>query len=144
MEDELYPHLQYVSQLSREVVFIVLVLQLGQLLLPVERDAADLKVVRPRRDDPFLTQMQVADTLPLVDFEETLFVPVVYTVAQVVSECGQGWGKLEDVVAVGEVADVQVQLERVFDVHAGQAYCIILSELKGEKNTKSKFRFYQN
>lgn len=108
----------------------MLVLQLGQLFLPVQRDAADLKVVRPRREDLLLTQMQVADSVPLVDFEETFFIPVVDAVAHVVAERGQGRGELQDVLAVAEVADVQVQLERVFDVHAGQAYCVILSELK--------------
>ena len=88
MQDELHPHLQYVSQLSCEVVFIVPVLQLSQLLLPVERHAADLKEVRPRREGLLLAQMQVADALSLVDLEEAFFVAVVDAVAHVVAEGG--------------------------------------------------------
>lgn len=88
MEDDLHPHLQYVSQLSCEVVFIVSVLQLSQLLLPVEGHAADLKVVRPWGEGLLLGQMQVADALSLVDLEVAFFVSVVDAVAHVVAEGG--------------------------------------------------------
>lgn len=122
LKDELHPHLQRVTQLSCEVVFLVLVLQLSQLLLPVEGHAADVKVVRPRQHHPLLAQVQVADALPLVDFEKALLVAVVDVVAHVVAERGQGRGELQDVVTVTEAADVQVHLEGVFSVHAGQAH----------------------
>lgn len=121
MEDDLHPHLQYVSQLSCEVVFIMSVLQLSQLLLPVKRHTADLKVVRPWGEVFLLAQMQVADALSLVDLEVAFFVSVVDAVAHMVAEGGQGRGELEDVVTVAQVADVQVELQGVFNVHTGQA-----------------------
>lgn len=121
MEDDLHPHPQDFSQLSCEVVFIVLVLQLRQLLLPKERHAADLERIRPRGEVLLLAQVQVADAVPLVDLEVAFVVPVVDAVAHVVAEGGQGRGELQDVVAVAQVAEVQVELEGVVDVHAGQA-----------------------
>lgn len=65
--------------------------------------------------------MQVADAVPLVDLEVAVVVPVVDAVAHVLAEGGQGRGELQDVVAVAQIAEVQVELEGVFDVHAGQA-----------------------
>lgn len=88
MEDDLHPHLQYVSQLSCEVVFIMSVLQLSQLLLPVEGHTADLKVVRPWVEGLLLAQMQVADAVSLVDLEVAFFVSVIDAVAHVVAEGG--------------------------------------------------------
>lgn len=125
MEDDLHPHLQNVSQLSCEVVFIVLVLHLSQLLLPVKRHAADLKVVRSGEECFLLAQTQVADALFLVDLEVALLVTVVDAIAHVVAEGGQGGGELQDVVAVAQVADVQVEPQRVFHVDAGQADVLV-------------------
>lgn len=133
MEDDLHPHLQYVSQLSCEVVFIMLVLQLSQLLLSVKWHTADLKVIRPWGEGFLLAQMQVADTLFLVDLEVAFFVSIVNAVAHVVTEGGQGRGELEDVVTVAQVADVQVELQGVFNVHAGQTD-LLLRQLQ-EENT---------
>lgn len=65
--------------------------------------------------------MQVADAVPLVDLEVAVVVPVVDAVAHVLAEGRQGRGELQDVVAVAQIAEVQVELEGVFDVHAGQA-----------------------
>lgn len=87
MEHDLHPHLQYVSQLSCEVVFIMLVLQLSQLLLPVEGHTADLKVVCAWHEALLLAQVQVADTLPLVDFEVAFLIPVVDAVTHMVAQC---------------------------------------------------------
>lgn len=88
MEDDLHPHPQDFSQLSCEVVFIMLVLQLRQLLLLKERHAADLKQIRSWGEGFLLAQVQVADALPLVDLEVTLVVPVIDAVAHVVAEGG--------------------------------------------------------
>lgn len=88
MEDDLHPHPQDFSQLSCEVVFIMLLLQLRQLLLLKERHAADLKQIRSWGEGFLLAQVQVADTLPLVDLEEALVVPVIDAVAHVVAEDG--------------------------------------------------------
>lgn len=109
MEDDLHPHLQNVSQLSCEVVFIVLVLHLSQLLLPEKRHAADLEIVRSGEERFLLAQTQVADPLLLVDLEVALVVPGVDAVAHVVAEGRQGRRELQDVVAVAQVADVQVE-----------------------------------
>lgn len=132
MEDDLHPHLQNVSQLSCEVVFIVLVLHLSQLLLPEKRHTADLKVICSWGECFLLAQMQVADTLFLVDLEVAFVISVVDAVAHVVAEGGQGRGELKDVVAVAQVADVQVQLEGVFNVNAGQAD-VLVNQLRGKK-----------
>lgn len=132
MEDDLHPHLQYVSQLSCEVVFIVSVLQLSQLLLSVEGHAADLKGISPWREGLLLAQMQVADALPLVDLEVAFVVAIVDAVAHMVAEGGQGRGELKDVVTVAQVADVQVDLQGVLNVHTGQADH--LSQLRKEDN----------
>lgn len=131
MEDDLHPHLQYVSQLSCEVVFIMSVLQLSQLLLSVKWHTADLKVIRPWGEGFLLAQMQVADTLFLVDLEVAVFVSIVNAVAHVVTEGGQGRGELKDVVTVAQVADVQVELQGVFNVHAGQTD-LLLRQLQEE------------
>lgn len=88
MEDDLHPHLQYFSQLSCEVVFIMSVLQLSQLLLPVEGHTADLKVVRPWEEGLLLGQMQVADALSLVDLEVAFFISIVDVIAHMVTEGG--------------------------------------------------------
>ena len=133
MEDELHPHLQYVSQLSCEVVFIVLVLQLNQILGLVEGHAADLQVVRPRGEGLLLAHVQVADALSLVDLEVAFVIPVVDAVAHVFAERGQGRGELQDVVAVTQVADVEVELQGVLDVQAGQTHHL-LSQLQGENS----------
>lgn len=77
--------------------------------------------------------MQVADTLFLVDLEVAFVVSVVDAVAHVVAEGGQGRGELKDVVTVAQVADVQVQLEGVFNVNAGQAD-VLVNQLQGKKN----------
>lgn len=125
MEDDLHPHLQNVSQLSCEVVFIVSVLHLRQLLLPEKWHAADLEVVRSGEERFLLAQTQVADALLLVDLEVAFVVPVVDAVAHVVAEGGQGGRELQDVVAVAQVADVQVEPQRVFDVDASQADVLV-------------------
>lgn len=88
MEDDLHPHPQDFSQLSCEVVFIVLVLHLWQLLLPVERHAADLKEICPWGEGFLPAQVQVADAVPLVDLEVAVIVPVIDAVAHVVAEGG--------------------------------------------------------
>lgn len=88
MEDDLHPHPQDFSQLSREVVFIVLVLHLWQLLLPVKRHAADLEQIRPWGEGLLPAQVQVADAVPLVDLEVAFVVPVINAVAHVVAEGG--------------------------------------------------------
>lgn len=138
MEDDLHPHLQYVSQLSSEVVFIVSVLQRRQLLLPVEGHAADLQGVRPRGEGLLLAQVQVADALALVDLEVAPFVSVVDAVAHVVAEGGEGRGELQDVGAAPEVADVQVEAQSVLDVHAGQADHLLLGRLRGRRTRSNR------
>lgn len=139
MEDDLHPHPQDFSQLSCEVVFIVLVLHLWQLLLPKKRHAANLKQIGPRGEGFPLAQVQVADSVPLVDLEIAFVVPLVDAVAHVVAEGGQGRGELQDVSAVAQVAEVQVELEGVFDVHAGQADLLLcqLQETGGSRICQS-------
>lgn len=129
MEDDLHPHLKYISQLSREVVFIMAILQRDQLLLPKERHTTDLKGVRSWEEAVFLAQMEVADPLSLIDLEEAIFVAVVNVVADVVGESGQRWGELQDVVMVAQITDVQVKLQSVLDVHTGQTHHLIISQL---------------
>lgn len=119
MENELHPHHQYVSQLSCEVVFVMLVLQFGQLRLPVEGYAADLKVISPRKRRRLFAEMQVADAFSLVDSEEALLVSGVNAVAHVVAESRQGRGELKDVITAADIANVQVESESVFDVQTG-------------------------
>ncbi len=75
--------------------------------------------------------MQVADALSLVDLEVAFLISIVDAVAHVVTEGGQGRGELEDVVTVAQVADVQVELQSVLDVHTGQADRL-LSQLQKE------------
>lgn len=76
--------------------------------------------------------MQVADALPLVDLEVAFVVAIVDAVAHMVAEGGQGRGELKDVVTVAQVADVQVDLQGVLNVHTGQADH--LSQLRKEDN----------
>lgn len=73
--------------------------------------------------------MQEADAVPLVDPEEAVVVAIVDAVAHVVGEGGEGGGELQDVGAVRQVADVQVEVERVVHVNAGQAHRLTVRQL---------------